>query len=131
MSDVKLWLPPNLDPLENYRTEHSADFNEADFAGGGYTSVRVLPELINCKLDMIVVSLLRSLGARSIRISGGCVTTDSSPGRATVIVDSDDIIQSITMEVGFFAPKADAPMCGADLNAKIKKLRVSKKKAKS
>jgi hypothetical protein len=125
---LKLWLPELAeDPLDKYRTQHSAVIDPADFGHGGFTRVRVLPELINCKLDMVVVSLLKALGAVTIRISICELTCDvPSDVRATVIVDKDDIISQISLELPFLAPKAEGLMCGADLMAKIRKLRVSR-----
>jgi hypothetical protein len=56
---TKIWLPSSaIDPLTKYRTPHRADIEAKDFGNGGYTSVHVLPEFIDCKME---ISLTRHL----------------------------------------------------------------------
>jgi len=123
MAGPKLWLP-ETDPLDKYRTPHRTDIRSADFCNGGFTSVRVLPEYIDCKMDMAIISLLAALGAKTIRISRGEVTSDASMGtRATVIVDEDDYIQTIEMEIHFSAPKDMENGSGYALQERLRSLK--------
>ena len=65
----------------------------------GYTSVKVLPELIGKPWNEITMCYVLSLDPSAIRVSTGMVTLDSVTGRITVIVDENDTITDISKEV--------------------------------
>lgn len=125
-----LILPKSaIDPLKKYRTTHRADIDENDFSGGGWTVVQILPELIGSKVDIMTISLCKSLGATCVRITQGECTCDAIYNRATIFINNDDTVRKIEMEVCFAASKQHGPMCGSDLNAHIyRKLRDPVKK---
>lgn len=88
------------DLVEQYRSNHRKEWKPDDAVG--YTTMPVLPQFKGKKLDNSLVAYLHTLRPSSVRISEGCVTTDSSPWRVTVLtkkVDGVEIIESITQEV--------------------------------
>jgi len=121
-----LLLPSSTkNPLDKYRTEHHTSIDNNDFSGGCYSSFDVLPILVGTKVDMITISLLKALGARSVRIHTGCVTCDACSGRASVWVDENDIIKEVSMELSIPNAKVYGPqgMNGSEVDARLKELR--------
>ena len=107
--------------IKKYYTEHRTTIDENDFSGnGGFVTYKVLPELTGCKVDMFAISLVRALGATEVRISYGTITCDTNTGRATIIVDENDIIKTIDIGLSVWTPVGYNAMCGYDFDKHIK-----------
>jgi hypothetical protein len=121
-----MWLPKSaIDPVKKYRTTSRTVIDPVDFLdSSGFTTVQILPELIGCKVDIMAVSLCWALGARAVRITQGECTTDSDLDRATILVDADDRIISVEVGVCFCASAKYGPMCGADLDQHLGRLKL-------
>lgn len=117
-----LWLPKTaIDPIKKYRTTSGVEIQDDDFfACASYMDCELLPECYGKKVSMVVISVLKSLGAKYIRISHGEVTTDGVPYRATIIVDKDDLIQSVSMELPVTIPFASKANNGNELTRELK-----------
>lgn len=110
--------------IDKFKSRYLNYIDNKDFSSsGGFVHIGILPELIGCKIDDIIISLCNALGATSIRISNSEFTTDCVPNRVTIRTDENDIIESISMEVCFRATKNSDIKCGNDIYRKIKELK--------
>jgi len=89
----------------------------------GYIRLPILQNMVGKKVDSTLVSLCIALGAKAIRVSSGETTTDCWNKRVTVIVDCEDIVQSIEIET-YFRNTVDKPHieCGRDIINEIENL---------
>lgn len=83
-----------------------------------FGSIPILDFLRGQPWDDIAHSLVMAFKPRGIRVSTGMLTCDSVRGRVTVIVDDDNIINSISMEV---AVPSDERMSFSELKIKYEK----------
>lgn len=81
---------------------------------GGYTVIKVLPELVGLPLSDLVFGWLQAVRPSCIRITRGVVNCDSRHWRVTVTVDENDVITDIEQEVHVWGG------CGADMNAMLR-----------
>ena len=72
-----------------------------EFAGYGNRSMNVLPQLIGRKWDNCALAWVHTLRPSKIRVSTGELYCDAHMWRVTIIVDENDIIQSIMQECRF------------------------------
>ena len=85
--------------------------------GGGYAVLPIFPFLVGQPWDNIALAVVSTLEPRKIRVTQGVMTCDAPSRRVTVIVDENDIIQSIRWEANF---SSDPSMCGAELDSELK-----------
>ena len=93
---------------------HAVPQKEAIYS---HTNVCVLPELYGKVWNDIALAYVLSLEPTAVRVSTGTMTLDSCTGRITVIVDENDIIQSIDKEVRI--PLPDGIENAYDLTCKL------------
>ena len=111
----------NQNRLEKYRTAHRHYIDQTDFGCGSCWNVfQLLPELTGTKVSIGTIALVQAFGADSVRITTGEITCDACSGRATIYVDTDDIIRKIEMEIYVECPNEWGSMCGADFVHKLK-----------
>jgi hypothetical protein len=110
-----------MSEIDKYRGSHCVDIDSSDFNEYScFTTVRVLPEYIGKKVSMGIVSLVKSLGATEVRISGGEITCIGGSRIATIYVDKNDLIKDINIMVSVDVPSSWGQMCGYDFNNRIK-----------
>jgi len=90
-----------LDP-EQYRTKHFKEYVKPGRIG--FSDVPVLEFLKGRKWDKIALGYVHSLRPSGIRVTTDYITADAYSWRVTVIVDSDDIIKSISQEADVGLP---------------------------
>ena len=108
-----------MDEIDKYRSSHPVDIKNDEFNGCCFTTVRVMPEYIGKKVSLGIISLVKSLGATSVRIIGGEMTCIGGSTIANIYVDKNDLITDIEIMVSVNVPDSWGPMCGYDLVRKI------------
>lgn len=109
-----------MNEIDKYRSSHPEAINYYEFSKCScFTTVRVMPEYIGKKVSLGIISLVKSLGATSVRIVGGEMTCIGGSGIANIYVDKNDLITDIEIMVSVDVPNSWGPMCGYDLVRKI------------
>jgi hypothetical protein len=76
------------------------EFNiREEFRKEGYTSLPICQWLTGLTWDDEALAYISAFNPSSIRVTTGMCKLDSRVGRVTVIVNTSNIIQNITMEV--------------------------------
>jgi hypothetical protein len=112
-------LPAKLrakDDVEKYRDNCGRAYTQPT-GNCGWTTMPVLEFLKGMPLNNLALAYMHALRPSKIRVSTGCVTCDATQDRITVIVDDNDIIQSIDMSVSVLYS------CGAEIDAARRQLR--------
>lgn len=83
--------------MKDYYTNHLIEYERPNSIS--WTSIEVLPFLKGREWDQVALNFVHSLRPSSIRVTDGWMTLDSRSWRVTVVVDDNNIIQSIEQEV--------------------------------
>lgn len=110
----------NQNVLDKYKTSSASCIDNNDFSGKCWSIYRILPELTGSKVNIGTIALVKALGATLVRITTGCITCDSRSGRATIYVDTNDLIKKIEMELLIQIPKEWGNMSGIGFDSKVK-----------
>lgn len=84
--------------LAKYFGGYGAPFDKKDFEGTSVMTVKVLPELIGKPLNHIAMGFISALNPLFLRVTTGELSTDSKPGRITVLIGDQMIIKDVSME---------------------------------
>jgi hypothetical protein len=91
---------------DKFYHEQGVKFEAGSFEARSYTRIGIAPELIGMEWNDITLAYLYHFTPCNIRVikDGGSGTLDAQQGRITVHVDSDNKIESITMEANVGLP---------------------------
>jgi hypothetical protein len=95
--------------MKDYRTHHAEKYEKPDRVG--FMSLSVLEFLKGREWDEIALAYVHSLRPTAIRVTTGMMTCDGYSWRVTVIVDEENIIESIEQEVSVGLPEGVAHGC--------------------
>ena len=87
----------------------------------GYTSIEALPELTGLPWNEVTQAYVSGLRPSSVAPTHGLVHTDSRPGRVTIWLDKDGMIEKVTQEVSVELPEGFRN--GHDLSVALRKLK--------
>lgn len=102
--------------MKDYTSPHAVSYEQPPRYS--FTELTVLPFLVGRPWDEVALSFVHSLRPSSIRVTTGCVTSDSRPWRVTVFVSDKNIIRQVTQEceVGVYDPITDGHHLNVALN---------------
>ena len=94
---------------KDFYSHHLVDYeHDCAFAARSSMTIEVLELLRGKPWDDLALALVHGLRPSAIRVSKGATTLDSWTWRVTVIVDKDNIIESISQEVEVGLPEGVA-----------------------
>lgn len=75
----------------------------------GYAVIPMLEFLKGLPWNELALNYVHALQPSRLRVTNGCTTTDASPGRVTVYVNDDGVIENIEQEVSVGLRGAKGP----------------------